>query len=249
MKRVEEQLRELASTPPLRPPLPINELTRRSSQLARRRRIVLSAIVVVALVAVFVIPFPHLNLVHHPANHPTSTMPKKPVIVPNEIEPTPNATGPENSSLSGVSCTSASACVAVGSSTDGAGRSRTLVEAWNGTTWAVEPSPNPGGRSTAPSRGCRARQPPPAWLSDAATGRWLRPGTERGGRSSPPQPERGVPLGGVMHLGECVHGRGGLLQRASRCLRLHRSTHPRDARGNLEREEVGDRADPQPERS
>ena len=44
--------------------------------------------------------------------------------------------------LSGVSCTSATFCIAVGRSTGGAVAFRTLVEAWNGTTWSVTPSPD-----------------------------------------------------------------------------------------------------------
>ncbi|MGD0085295.1 MAG: hypothetical protein ABSD78_19215 [Acidimicrobiales bacterium] len=51
----------------------------------------------------------------------------------------------ENSGLSGVSCTSATACTAVGDSYNSADIDVTLAEAWNGTKWAVEPTPNPTG--------------------------------------------------------------------------------------------------------
>jgi hypothetical protein len=44
--------------------------------------------------------------------------------------------------LSGVSCVSASFCVAVGSYLDTAHVSRTLIESWNGTTWSLVTSPN-----------------------------------------------------------------------------------------------------------
>jgi hypothetical protein len=43
------------------------------------------------------------------------------------------------SELSGVSCTSPTACTAVGSS---ASRGRTLAERWNGVRWAVQRTPN-----------------------------------------------------------------------------------------------------------
>jgi hypothetical protein len=43
--------------------------------------------------------------------------------------------------LYGVSCTSATACTAVGATFDGSGR--TLIESWDGTSWTVVPSPNP----------------------------------------------------------------------------------------------------------
>ncbi len=50
--------------------------------------------------------------------------------------------------LGGVSCTKATSCTAVGIqlvSIDGSGYWRTLAEHWNGTTWAIETTPNPGG--------------------------------------------------------------------------------------------------------
>jgi hypothetical protein len=59
------------------------------------------------------------------------------------IKPTPNPIGSRRSSLSAVSCTSATRCVAVGSYDNSAGDGATLAEAWNGTTWAIQPTPNP----------------------------------------------------------------------------------------------------------
>jgi hypothetical protein len=47
-------------------------------------------------------------------------------------------------SLSGVSVTSSRNAWAVGSHTDRHGRTRTLIERWNGKAWQVQPSPNPG---------------------------------------------------------------------------------------------------------
>jgi hypothetical protein len=47
-----------------------------------------------------------------------------------------------SSVLIAVSCTSATACTAVGS-----GNTRVLVERWNGETWSVQPTPKPAGSS------------------------------------------------------------------------------------------------------
>jgi hypothetical protein len=53
----------------------------------------------------------------------------------------------EGSQIDGVSCTSASACVAAGYYYNSAGTPVTLAERWNGTTWAVQATPNPRGSS------------------------------------------------------------------------------------------------------
>ena len=56
----------------------------------------------------------------------------------------PGATLPgTNGALSGVSCTSPTACMAVGDYTDTAGSGLPLAESWNGTAWAVLPVPVP----------------------------------------------------------------------------------------------------------
>lgn len=79
----------------------------------------------------------------------------------------PNPSGAIVSRLYGVSCSAAAACTAVGASIQGARRSgarrgrggagragpgrsgaplaATLAEAWNGTTWSIQPTPNPAG--------------------------------------------------------------------------------------------------------
>ena len=51
-----------------------------------------------------------------------------------------NTPVPTNSALSGVSCNADNACTAVGQASGG-----TLAEQWNGTTWTIEPTPNPSG--------------------------------------------------------------------------------------------------------
>ncbi len=60
------------------------------------------------------------------------------------ITPSPN-TGVGGISLSGLSCTSSTSCVAVGSYDKGSKhkvRDRTLIESWDGTAWTITPSPN-----------------------------------------------------------------------------------------------------------
>jgi hypothetical protein len=47
--------------------------------------------------------------------------------------------------FTGVSCPSSSTCYAVGQYTKAAGKWLTLIEAWNGTEWKVQTSPNPEG--------------------------------------------------------------------------------------------------------
>lgn len=59
------------------------------------------------------------------------------------IEPTPNHTGTRLNDLFGISCTSATACFAVGDFGD-TGNYFTLAERWNGTRWAIQPTPMPG---------------------------------------------------------------------------------------------------------
>jgi hypothetical protein len=70
------------------------------------------------------------------------------------------------SGLSGVSCSSDRSCVAVGNYSYGTGSaastlSRTLIESWNGTAWAVVPGPGPSvaylyGVSCVSARSCKA---------------------------------------------------------------------------------------------
>jgi hypothetical protein len=61
------------------------------------------------------------------------------------IQHTPNPAG-SNSLLQGVSCTSATACTAVGGSSNGT-TMVTLAERWNGTAWSIQHTPNPAGSS------------------------------------------------------------------------------------------------------
>jgi hypothetical protein len=62
------------------------------------------------------------------------------------IQPTPNPAGATQSVLSGVSCTAATSCTAVGYyATSSGGDDLTLAEHWNGTRWAIQPTPTPAG--------------------------------------------------------------------------------------------------------
>jgi hypothetical protein len=58
------------------------------------------------------------------------------------IQSTPSPAGAQNSSLSGVSCTSSTNCTAVGSS-GAIGALVTLAEHWNGSSWLIQATPNP----------------------------------------------------------------------------------------------------------
>ena len=60
------------------------------------------------------------------------------------IPTTPRPTGTTYSLLSGVSCRAATFCMAIGNyQVNNSSKSRTLAEAWNGKTWAIEAAPNP----------------------------------------------------------------------------------------------------------
>jgi hypothetical protein len=65
------------------------------------------------------------------------------------ITSTPIPAGAQLSSLQGVSCTSASACTAVGFYQDSLGVTKTLVERWNGTSWSIQESPSPSTTSSS----------------------------------------------------------------------------------------------------
>jgi hypothetical protein len=61
------------------------------------------------------------------------------------IQATPSPPGSTDSVLSAVSCTAASACTAVGYYIDSATDTVPLAEAWNGTTWTIQPTRSPPG--------------------------------------------------------------------------------------------------------
>jgi hypothetical protein len=61
------------------------------------------------------------------------------------IQSAPTPAGAQSSSLASISCASATSCTAVGTTHYSAGRTLALGEHWNGTTWSIQPSRNPGG--------------------------------------------------------------------------------------------------------
>ena len=68
------------------------------------------------------------------------------------VQPTPSP-GSGINQLTGVSCLSATDCTAVGIDSTPTAINSTLVEHWDGTSWTIEPSPEPAG--TTMSRSCR----------------------------------------------------------------------------------------------
>jgi len=60
------------------------------------------------------------------------------------VQHSPNPTASLGSSLAGVWCTAANSCTAVGNFTTTA-TGRALAEVWNGTSWTLQSTPNPGG--------------------------------------------------------------------------------------------------------
>jgi hypothetical protein len=78
------------------------------------------------------------------------------------VQSSPNPSATMGSQLSGVSCTSATSCTAVGSyqsnSVPNFGAFQTLAEVWDGTAWSIESSPNPGTGDMLEGVSCGASQ-------------------------------------------------------------------------------------------
>lgn len=60
------------------------------------------------------------------------------------VQAAPSPVGPASSQLNAVSCSSSTACTAVGFYTNASGRSFLLAERWNGATWTIQPAPGTG---------------------------------------------------------------------------------------------------------
>jgi hypothetical protein len=71
------------------------------------------------------------------------------------IQPTPNPAGATGSQLYSVSCTSITACTAVGYFMNSVGTHLTLAERWNGTSWSLQTTPNPTGAMSSDLLGIR----------------------------------------------------------------------------------------------
>jgi hypothetical protein len=60
---------------------------------------------------------------------------------------TPEPKGGTHDQLTGVSCSAADVCTAVGGYTDAAEHAVTLAQVWNGTSWRTQATPHPAGRT------------------------------------------------------------------------------------------------------
>ena len=79
------------------------------------------------------------------------------ITPPWVVQPSPNPSTGQQVQLYGISCTSSTFCVAVGSQNtqvNGAGTFQTLIEVWTGGTWTVATSPNEGTASGLQSVAC-----------------------------------------------------------------------------------------------
>jgi hypothetical protein len=65
------------------------------------------------------------------------------------VAPTPSPTGASVSRLNGVSCSSATACTAVGYYVSSGGANQSLIESWNGTTWTPQTAVTPTGTTSS----------------------------------------------------------------------------------------------------
>jgi hypothetical protein len=65
------------------------------------------------------------------------------------VQSTPNPPAAVSSALNGVSCPSGSACAGVGQFFVRSGARLTLAERWNGSSWHIQPTPNPAGSSSS----------------------------------------------------------------------------------------------------
>ncbi len=62
------------------------------------------------------------------------------------LQKTPAPAGTSRDFLLGVSCPAKTSCFAVGLSSNGSAKHRTLAEHWNGKKWQITPTPNPTGK-------------------------------------------------------------------------------------------------------
>ena len=65
------------------------------------------------------------------------------------IQSTPNPAGARESRVYGVTCSSSTACTAVGYYVSSGGTWLTLAERWNGTEWKIQSTPAPAGATTS----------------------------------------------------------------------------------------------------
>jgi hypothetical protein len=65
------------------------------------------------------------------------------------IKSTPNPAGAQSTALSGLSCTSSTACTAVGAYKNSSSKWLPFAEVWNGTEWTIQTMPGPVGAETS----------------------------------------------------------------------------------------------------
>jgi hypothetical protein len=65
------------------------------------------------------------------------------------VQNVPSPSHSKSSALASISCSSSTACVAVGHWTSGAGAKHPLAERWNGRDWTIETAPSPSGATGA----------------------------------------------------------------------------------------------------
>ena len=114
---------------------------------------------------------------------------------------------PHGGLLAGVSCSSPSACTAVGDS----GFSKPFAERWNGTTWTIQQVANPGWAAdwgflfVAEFMFCRRAY---SWLHPSALRRDLeRYNVDSQPDSTPSKRGSWIPKRCIVRLGECLHDR------------------------------------------
>src|SRR5207248_1694795 len=80
------------------------------------------------------------------ANYVASTSACEPFTVHGwTLQSTPNPSGASVNGLYDVACPSSSQCTAVGSDKSSSNMTVTLAERWNGSSWAIQSTPNPRG--------------------------------------------------------------------------------------------------------
>jgi hypothetical protein len=120
------------------------------------------------------------------------------------IQATPNPSRSPESSLSGVSCASATSCTAAGAYSNSAGTVFvTLAEHWNGRRWAIQATPNPSGSPDSGLGGisCTSASCTAAGASTSRSGDGLTLAEHWNGRKwlieATPNPSRSSSLNGV----------------------------------------------------
>jgi hypothetical protein len=111
----------------------------RGAGRARARRFAVIAVVVPVTLAIGYVP--RLADTASAVTRAGSATGSPAASTPWKIQRTPNPAGSAGNNVEGVSCTSATTCIAVGYYYGSQGKTITLAERWNGTTWMVHTGP------------------------------------------------------------------------------------------------------------